>query len=66
MFGQASRSQGVSRTLTGVHIIGGVDIDCNNLLRHKVPDLKTDGGRCIIRGERSCAGRYVYFWYFVW
>lgn len=44
MFGQASRSQGVSRTLTGVHIIGGVDIDCNNLLRHKVPDLKTEGG----------------------
>ena len=44
MFSQASDSQGISRVFSGVHIIGGVDIDCNNLISQRLPDLKTKGG----------------------
>ncbi len=40
---KASKAQGVSATYTSIHVIGGIQVDCERMLPHKYVDIKTEG-----------------------
>lgn len=44
MCAQASQSHGIFRAFTGVHIIGGAEINCDDVNINRLPDFKVEGG----------------------